>query len=579
MTPALLLLSVSAPMIVAALFLYPPARSAMAATAPWTAVFALAAAVIVRPGTAIDLPWIMLGARAGLDTTGKLFLASATLLWLIAGIYAQSYLHRDRARHRFFVFYLMAMAGNIGLIIAHDIITFVAFFSLMSFSAYGLVTHNRDDAGRRAGLVYIILVVTGEVLLFTGLVLAATQAGSLMIEEVRAGIALAPARNIIVPLLLAGFGIKLGVVPLHFWLPLAHPVAPTPASAVLSGAMIKAGLIGWMRFLPIGETAMPGWGLLCIVVGYAAVFSGVLVGLTQSNPKTVLAYSSVSQMGLIVVAVGSALTQPATWPFVSSFLAIYAFHHAIAKGSLFLGVGVAGGLFHAPWKRRLVVAGLVIPALALAGAPLTLGGAAKVALKKVMSTGIAPWAGASDVLLPLSALATTLLMARFLYLVWPQKSTGRSSVGVGMVLPWSVLASSVVWMTWVLAWHDALGPNRLTISPAVMWKSTWPIAAGGGLTALVIRWKSLAAFFSHIRIPAGDLVVPLGALLRGTSAALQNHIVKPLSRWPTSLPARLPVSLAARMLPASLSSHIENWLAFGLFAVLSAATLFLVLSI
>jgi formate hydrogenlyase subunit 3/multisubunit Na+/H+ antiporter MnhD subunit len=307
----------------------------------------LVATIFVRLGVTIDLPWVMLGTRIGLDETGRLFLTFTSMLWLLAGVFAHSYLRDDAARPRFFAFYLIAMAGNFGLILAHDILTFVLFFAMMSFSAYGLVTHNRDTESQRAGRTYIVLVVLGEVLLFAGLVLAALQAGSLLFEDVRAGVALSPSGDVIVALLLVGFGIKLGVVPLHFWLPLAHPVAPTPASAILSGAMIKAGLLGWMRFLPLGEAAMPHWGALCIVVGFMAAFYGVIIGLTQSNAKTVLAYSSVSQMGLVVVAVGSVLTHPPAWPTVSSVLAVYAFHHAIAKGALFLGVGVADGQFDA----------------------------------------------------------------------------------------------------------------------------------------------------------------------------------------------------------------------------------------
>jgi hypothetical protein len=95
---------------------------------------------------------------------------------------------------------------------------------------------------------------------------------------------------------------------LHVWLPLAHTVAPTPASAVLSGSMIKAGLLGWIRFLPPGGGGDPAWGAVFIAAGITAAFYGVAIGLGQKHPKTVLAYSSISQMGLITVAFGIGLT-------------------------------------------------------------------------------------------------------------------------------------------------------------------------------------------------------------------------------------------------------------------------------
>jgi formate hydrogenlyase subunit 3/multisubunit Na+/H+ antiporter MnhD subunit len=120
-----------------------------------------------------------------------------------------------------------------------------------------------------------------------------------------------------------------GVYALHVWLPLAHPVAPTPASAVLSGAMIKAGLLGWLRFLPLGEAATPGWGNVCTIAGLAAAFDGVLVGCTQDNAKTVLAYSSISQMGFMTMAVGVGLTVPAVWTQALTATALYALHHAM----------------------------------------------------------------------------------------------------------------------------------------------------------------------------------------------------------------------------------------------------------
>ena len=94
-----------------------------------------------------------------------------------------------------------------------------------------------------------------------------------------------------------GFGIKAGALALHFWLPLAHPAAPVPASAVLSGAMIKAGLLGWLRFLPLGYAALPAAGLGLVGVGLAAALIGAAAGALQRNPKTVLAWSSVARWG------------------------------------------------------------------------------------------------------------------------------------------------------------------------------------------------------------------------------------------------------------------------------------------
>ncbi|HSM22072.1 MAG TPA: proton-conducting transporter membrane subunit, partial [Rubrivivax sp.] len=218
--------------------------------APWAALPALALALLGSPDLSLDLPWLLLGARFGLDATTRVFLFFTAALWLCGGLYAQTYLAGDRARARFTAFFLLTCGGNLGLILAQDIASFYAGFAIMTFSAYGLVVHESSAAARRAGRIYVVMAVAGEALLLTGFLWLADVAGTLDMAQAVAALAHAPARQGIVWLLLAGFGVKAGALLLHMWLPLAHPVAPTPASAVLSGAIIKAGLLGWLRFLP-----------------------------------------------------------------------------------------------------------------------------------------------------------------------------------------------------------------------------------------------------------------------------------------------------------------------------------------
>ena len=138
-------------------------------------------------------------------------------------------------------------------------------------------------------------------------------------------------------LLILGFGLKIGLVPLHVWMPLAYTAAPIPAAAVLSGAAVKAGVIGLIRFLPL-RAALPGWGEALAALGLFSAFYGVAVGITQHNPKTVLAYSSVSQMGLIAAVLGMGLAAGDKASALAA--AFYAAHHVLVKGALFLAVGV-----------------------------------------------------------------------------------------------------------------------------------------------------------------------------------------------------------------------------------------------
>ena len=245
--------------------------------------------------------------------------------------------------------------------------------------------------------------------------------------------------------------------------------------------MVRAGLLGWLLFLPVGEADLPGWSALCVAAGFFAAFYGVLVGLTQENPKTVLAYSTISQMGLMTVGAGAALTVPQALPLALAAVAVYTAHHALAKGALFLGVGVseaAGG----GWPRVLVVVGLLPAALALAGAPLTSGAAAKAYLKTAKEPLAAPWPAVKETFLQLGAVGTTVLMGRFLRAAWP-RSDGESDaesnaesdgghLSVGLWLPWAVLLAAVA--TLVVLLPDDVA-DTLDLIPLLQ----RPVAGGG----------------------------------------------------------------------------------------------------
>lgn len=508
---ALLPGAVLTPLVVAAGLVWPRARPVLLRAAPWAAVPALAASLLVPQGQPIVLSWVVLGATLGLDQIGQVFLFFTALLWWLAGVYAQVYLGGDVRVARFVVFYLLAMSGNIALVIAADAVTFYAGFSVMGIAAYGLVVHDGTRAALDAGRVYIALVVVGEVAVFTALVLLATSAESLQLRDIAAH----PQSAVAMALLLVGFGIKAGALPLHVWLPLAHPAAPVPASAVLSGAMIKAGLLGWVRFLPLGHALHPTWGALVLAAGLIAALGAALVGVTQRNPKTVLAYSSISQMGLMTVPIGTALLVPALWPAAATAISVYALHHALAKGALFLGVGAAA---HAatPAQHHAVLAGLLLPALALAGAPYTTGLFAKAALKADVY-GLPPaWSAITEPALAAAAVGTTLLMVRFLWLLRPPSSTHESRrVAAGLWLAWAAVLCVVGGIAWIGPFAVIMRPAALAVPPA--WSVIWPICAGGLIAGLAWRLGRRDPSLALPEIPAGDLLWPVRFAVRGAT--------------------------------------------------------------
>lgn len=529
------------PLLYAATMLLCASHSMVLRLASWMALPALLLAIFSPLEFSLHLPWLLLGTELGLvDETGRLFLLFTALLWLLSGLYAQSYLADDPGRNRFFTYFLLSMSGNFGLILAQDLASYYLFFTLMSFASYGLVIHARSTEALRAGRIYILLVLIGEVLLFAAMLLATTAAGSTKFETVRHAVLQAESGDLIIFLALIGFGIKAGMLGLHVWLPLAHPVAPTPASAVLSGAMIKAGLLGWLRFLPMGEAALLQWGEIFILLGLATTFYGVAIGLMQKDPKTLLAYSSISQMGVLAIAVGVGLTAPETYPAILTVITLYAMHHGLSKGALFLGVGVMG--LSSDRQRRWVWLALFLPALALAGAPLTSGMLAKALLKTQVASAPAQWVPALEVLLVCSAVATTLLVGRFLLLLsMPKLRASDKPLPAGVLWPWVMLILSAITLPWFI-----VSDTTVSWSASTLVGSLWPVLLGIVLTGLAIKWTShrdrkpgmmpmgdasAGDKLSMPRIPPGDILVPITYVINLILAYGHRLAIDQLPYW------------------------------------------------
>ena len=413
----------------------------------------------------------------------------------------------------------------------------------------------------------MILVILGEVSLFTALVSLSTngEAASLPIVGGQ-GVS-----TWVVAFLIAGFGIKAGVLPLHVWLPLAHPAAPTPASAVLSGAMIKAGLLGWLRFLPMGTSAMPEWGVSLMMAGVLAAFYGVVVGVVQRGPKTVLAYSSISQMGYMTVAVGAGLTAPHAWPAILAATLVYAVHHALAKGALFLGVGAAASR----GNRTAVMLGLAVPALALAGAPFSSGAVAKLILKTSIGDAAVPHAQSLVALLSIAAAGTAILMVRFLLVVG---ATGgkRHRLPLGGWLAWGATLIGVLGAVYLLPEAEIAATRALSAKqlPGLV----WPLALGVTIALTVWRYSPpLETLPGPFRIPAGDLLVAMsgltGRLRRSLAAAARREFFVSMPRAVAGASARLALGTQLRSAESALRSWFWVGVSFLLMVLVLAAIL------
>jgi formate hydrogenlyase subunit 3/multisubunit Na+/H+ antiporter MnhD subunit len=429
--------------------------------ASWITVIAplpaLLAAAVVPVGSSVSLPWLLLGVELGLDDTGRVFLLFSGLLWLVASLYAVGSLASDHMATRFRIFFLLAMAGNLGLIVTQDAVSFYLGFTLMGLAVYGLIAHPASQHARRAARRYLVWTIAGEMLLFVAIVMLAAQHSGVVSFSVLQS---SPPGSFVMLLLLIGFGIKLALPGLHLWLPQAYAVTPTPAVAVLSGAMIKAGLLGWLRFLPPGDATLISWGHALLVAGIFGICFGAIAGLLQRRPRLLLGYSSISKMGVLTTGIGAALAWPETAPAMIGAVVIYAAHHALVKGALFLGLG----LVEREGLRSWVHAGLVFLALALAGAPLTSGAFAK----SVLTASLPQGAQYLLLLLAVSAFATTLLMARFLFLVWKQSSSKASPLTAESRVAWLMLLAIIAVFPFAIAEAGQLMANVVPVFLGVL---------------------------------------------------------------------------------------------------------------
>jgi multicomponent Na+:H+ antiporter subunit A len=482
---------------------------------------ALSAACLLADGSAVVLPPALLGLRLVLDRPGAMLLGAAALLWITAGAYAGRYLRGNPDGGRFAVWWLMTLTGNFGAFLAADLVGFYLFFTLASLAAYGLVVFDGSPEAKRAAAIYVGLAVFGEALLLMAFVLMATAIpdASLLIGDAVASFATSPWRDYTMAFLILAFGLKIGLFPFHVWMPLTYSAAPIPAAAVLSGSAVKVGVIGLIRFLPL-EAPMPDWGEVLVIAGLFSAFYGVVIGITQANPKTVLAYSSVSQMGLLAAILGMGLSAgEKSTVLVAAFSATF---HVLVKGGLFLAIGGGTPKRHGVWLTPVPAAVL---ALGLGGLPLTGGALAKFASKPLMGQGIA------GVLATLSAIGSALLMVHFLRRMWGGASQPDSAETWASMLPWLTTALAAIVLPWILYSDATNEPLRDAIAPKEIWEALWPVLLGALASLALWRWGRLLP-----RIPAGDVLAADKGLVRLTDAsgAAMEKIDRHLREWPVA---------------------------------------------
>lgn len=314
--------------------------------------------LVFKQGTIVQTNFeiLLTGLRLKVDPLGLFFAFFTSMIWLLASIYNGPYFHPNKKRHhhtgitkRYASIWLLTLSGNLGLVLAEDLFSFFIFFEILSLSAFFLIIHNEDKAAWKAGVKYLCTSLGGGILLLWGILLCFSYSNSLQWTAIwQAKASTSPTGWILAfVLILIGLGVKAGVMPLHVWLPDAHPAAPTPASALLSGVMIKAGAYGMIRlaqgYIQIGSNShwavsgtQVGYGLLA--AGLISMLFGVTMALLQHNAKRLLAYHSISQMGYIIFGIGMCLYLGSADALLAGLY--HVLNHALFKSALFLIAGV-----------------------------------------------------------------------------------------------------------------------------------------------------------------------------------------------------------------------------------------------
>lgn len=466
------------------------------AVGPWLWLSCLPALLLsFWPAPTLELGVLWPGSAWGTsDLIGRAWLAFSAVLWACASHFALHDLIKSQHRFRFWLCWLLSLSGNLLLVIAQDGGSFYVGFSLMGLAAYGLIVHLPGPRPRQAGRIYLQLTLLSEMLIFAGLLLRIHEAGGSLELAAWQQVPVSPVTGMV---LFLGFGLKAGFWPLHIWLPLAHPAAPAAASAVLSGAMIKAGILGLWRFLPAEDPLLQSAATILLAVGAISAFYGVLLGLLQHKAKTVLAYSSVSQMGYLLIILALAWLHPGSGTAIATLLALYGVHHGLAKGALFMTAGLAANYRFGPTYWLL----LGLPAMALAGLPLTSGAAVKVLLKNnLYNSDTSQWLP----LLTLGSAATALLLLRALWLMWrSQPVRPHLSPPFGQLLPWAALCLLPALLPWL--WPELRTALLASLQVKIIWSNLWPLLLAAALALLV--------HLSRWRIPAPLMTLPNPARL------------------------------------------------------------------
>ncbi len=317
-------------------------------------------ALFAPPFPDLGFPWPQAGnSLLGLDPLSAFFLFPVFLIGALGSVYGLGYWPIPRHRENgasLQLFWGFLVAGLGLLLVARHGMAFLLGWEIMALSAFFLVAlQDRQAESRKASLVYLMATHVATLALFGLLVLWRASTGSFLLNPVGGDVLGLAAMNAIFVLALLVFGLKAGMMPLHFWLPMAHASAPSQVSAILSGVVLKMGIYGLLRFLSLIPSPPTSWGAIILALGALSGVLGVAFAIAQHDLKRLLAYHSVENIGIILMGLGLAMLgrslERPDWVVLGlGACLLHVWNHSLFKSLLFFG---AGSVVHATGSRQI----------------------------------------------------------------------------------------------------------------------------------------------------------------------------------------------------------------------------------
>ncbi len=316
----------------------------------------------------------------------------AVIMWLMTSLLSQQYFAGHHNTARFYVFLLLTLGATMGVFLSSDFYTTFIFFEIMSFTSYVWVAHEENEKALRAADTYLAVAVIGGLVMLMGILGIWHELGTLTFTELPAAAKDYTHKPVLYALgacMLVGFGAKAGAFPLHIWLPKAHPVAPAPASALLSGILTKTGIFGVLLITCDLFSEDVRWGSLILIIGALTMFGGALLAVFSIDLKRTLACSSMSQIGFILVGTGMICLLGEENMLAVHGTVLHMANHSMIKLVLFMAAGVIFMNAHSldlneirgyGRKKPLLKVIFLIGALAIGGIPFFSGYISKTLL-------------------------------------------------------------------------------------------------------------------------------------------------------------------------------------------------------